>query len=65
MFFDSGYHVLTIHENTFNHVKEKFIYVHFNDLLVRACVTESRCDNFLENLMYPYKDVTWTKHRVE
>ena len=32
---------LTIHENTFNHVKEKFINIHFNDLLVPACVTES------------------------
>ena len=58
-------HALTNHENTFNHVKEKFIYIYFNDFLVRLCVTESRCDDFLENLMCPCKDVTWAKHRVE
>ena len=63
--FDSGYHVLTIRENTFNHVKEKFIDIYFNDFVVRACVTQSRCDNFLKNLMCPCKEVTWAKHRVE
>ena len=29
-------HILTIHENTFNHVKRKFINIHFNDFLVRV-----------------------------
>ena len=29
-------HALTIHENTFNHVKKKFINIHFNNFLVRA-----------------------------
>ena len=39
--------------------------IHFNDFLVRASVTKSRCNNFLENLMCPCKDLIWTKHRVE
>ena len=58
MFFDLDYHALAIHENAFNHVMEKFIYIHFNDFLVRTCVTESRCDDFLNNHMCPCKDVT-------
>ena len=57
-------HALTIHENTFNHVKEKFTYIHLNDFLVRPGITESRCGDFLENLMCPCKDITWEKHRV-